>query len=64
MRLPEGVRDDRKFKTRTLLKKCLGQKFTVEGFQLDGARFRRRFTPGCWVELQIGEVIPGLTDSI
>jgi hypothetical protein len=64
VRVPKGVRDDGEFKTKTLFKKCVGQEFTVKGFQLDGGRFRREFTRGCWVELHISEFIPGLLDSI
>jgi len=63
-RIPDGVADDREFKTRTLLEKCLGRTFTVKGFQLDGGRTPRRFTRCCWVELHVGEVIPDLLDSI
>ena len=64
MRIPEGVKNDGEFKTKTLLKRCLGRTFTVKGFQLDGGRSPKRFLRGCWVELEIGEVIPGLLDSI
>jgi hypothetical protein len=58
------VKDDGRFKTRTILRKCLGRTFTVKGFQADGARLCNSFRTGCWVELDIGEVIPGCLDSI
>ncbi len=62
--IPPRVHDDREFKTRTLLKKCLGRVFTIQGFQLDGGRFRKRLVEGAWVELEIGEVIKDSTDTI
>jgi hypothetical protein len=64
VRVPPGVRDDAEFKTKTILTRCLGHVFTVKGFQLDGARLRKRFSAGAWVELDIGEVIPGSNDTI
>ncbi len=44
VRLP-GVRDHGEFKTRTILKKCMGKVFRIQGFQSD------------WVDLHVGHVI-------
>jgi hypothetical protein len=62
--VPSCVKDDAEFKTRTILTKCLGHTFTGRGFQADGGRDRKRFHPGCWIELDIGEVIRGSRDTI
>ncbi len=62
--IPPHVEDDAEFKTRTILTKCLGRVFTVRGFQAEGGRERKRLRAGCWVELDIGEVIRGSTDTI
>jgi hypothetical protein len=40
-----SVVDQNEFKTRTILKKCVGRTFVVKGFQKD------------WVELHLGRVI-------
>ncbi len=64
VRVPPAVKDDGKFKTRTMLAKSIGVIFTIKGFQGDGGTFLTRESKNCLVELDMREAIPGTSDTI
>ena len=64
VRVPPAVKDDGEFKTRTMLTKCIGRIFTIRGFQGDNCTFANRGSKKRWLELDMREAIPGVTDTI
>jgi hypothetical protein len=64
VRVPSAVKDDGKFKTRTMLTKSIGVIFTIKGFQGDGCTFLTRGSKNCSVELDMREAITGTSDTI
>ena len=64
VRVPSAVKDDGEFKTRTMLSKCVGRIFTIKGFQDEEGMTATLGSQNCWLELDMGEAIPGSTDTI
>jgi len=64
VRVPQAVKDDGKFRTRTILTECLGHIFTLRGFQGEDGMAQVSRGRNCWLELEMGEAIPGSLDTI